>query len=226
MNFYSNKLSSKQYFRVLNLKKVLKKEFILQNFGSLVGDKTIYKFLTCFELLKKIKKVKGDIVEFGVWNGNNLIAIKKINDYLKSDKKIIGYDHFKGMPKNSRDFKRNTFRGDLKFLKKLIKFYNLKNIELINDDILNLENHLNKFKKLSFIYIDCDLHSTTEKILELLSKKLSKGGLIVFDEGNLNIKKSGETRALKEFLLKNKKNFLKRYMKKGYQPDVYLEKLI
>jgi len=225
MNFYSNKLSSKKYFKVLNLKKGLNKEFILQNFGSLGGDKTIFKFLTCFELLKKIKKVKGDIVEFGVWNGNNLIGVKKIHDYLKLNKKIIGYDHFKGMPKNSRDFKRNSFRGDLKFLKKLIKFYNFKNIELINDDILNLRNHLNKFKKLSFIYIDCDLYSTTEKILELLSRKLSKGGLIVFDEGNLNIKKSGETKALKEFFIKNKKNFLKKYMKKGYQPDVYLEKI-
>jgi hypothetical protein len=225
MNFYSNKLSSKKYFKVLNLKKGLNKEFILQNFGSFGGDKTIFKFLTCFELLKKIKKVKGDIVEFGVWNGNNLIGIKKIHDYLKLKKKIIGYDHFKGMPKNSRDFERNSFRGDLKFLKNLIKFYNFKNIELINDDILNLKNHLSKFKKLSFVYIDCDLYSTTEKILELLSKKLSKGGLIVFDEGNLNIKKSGETKALKEFFIKNKKNFLKKYMKKGYQPDVYLEKI-
>ena len=225
MNFYSNKLSSKKYFKVLNLKKGLNKEFILQNFGSFGGDKTIFKFLTCFELLKKIKKVKGDIVEFGVWNGNNLISIKKIHDYLKLKKKIIGYDHFKGMPKNSRDFERNSFRGDLKFLKNLIKFYNFKNIELINDDILNLKNHLSKFKKFSFIYIDCDLYSTTEKILELLSKKLSKGGLIVFDEGNLNIKKSGETKALKEFFIKNKKNFSKRYMKKGYQPDVYLEEI-
>ena len=113
MNFYSNKLSSKKYFNILNLKKNLKNDFILKNFGSLIGDKSLFKFLTCFELLKKVKNVKGDIIEFGVWNGNNLIGIKKIHDYLKLNKKIIGYDHFKGMPKNSRDFNRNSFRGDL-----------------------------------------------------------------------------------------------------------------
>ena len=61
--------------------------------------------------------------------------------------------------------------------------------------------------------------------MELLSIKLSKGGVIVFDEGNQDIKKSGETRALKEFLKKNKKNFSKKYLRKGYQPDVYLEKI-
>ena len=41
--------------------------------------------------------------------------------------------------------------------------------------------------------------SQQQKILELLSKKISKGGLIVFDEGNQNVKKSGETRAQKNF---------------------------
>ncbi len=225
MNFYSNKLSSGKYLNVINLKKNLKNEFILKNFGSFVGDKSLFKFLTCYELLKKVKDVKGDIIEFGVWNGNNLLGIKKIHDYLKLNKKIIGYDHFKGMPINSRDFKRNSFTGDLNFLKKIIKFYNFKNIKLINDDILNLDIHLKKFKKLSFIYIDCDLYSTTEKILKLLSTRMSKGGLIVFDEGNLDLKKSGESRALKEFLIDNRKNFKKKYLKKNYQPDVYLEKI-
>ena len=50
---------------------------------------------------------------------------------------------------------------------------------------------------------------------------MSKGGLIAFEEGNL-IKKSGESRALKEFLIDNRK-ILKKYLK-NYQPDVYLEK--
>ena len=68
------------------------------------------------------------------------------------------------------------------------------------------------------------MYSTTKNILDLLNKKVSKGGVIVFDEGNLNVKKSGETKALKEFYNKNKKNFYIRYLKKGYQPDVYLEK--
>ena len=42
---------------------------------------------------------------------------------------------------------------------------------------------------------------------------MSKGGLIVFDEGNLDLKKSGESRALKEFLIDNRKNFKKIFKK-------------
>ena len=45
-----------------------------------------------------------------------------------------------------QDFNRNSFHGDLKSLKKLIKFFRFKNLKLINDDILNLKNHLSKFK--------------------------------------------------------------------------------
>ena len=58
------------------------------------------------------------------------------------------------------------------------------------------------------------MYSTTEKILKVLSTRMSKGGLIVFDEGNLDLKKSGESRALKEFLIDNRKNFKKKYLKK------------
>ena len=55
MNFYSNKLSSGKYLNVINLKKNLKNEFILKNFGSFIGDKSLFKFLTCYELLKKLR---------------------------------------------------------------------------------------------------------------------------------------------------------------------------
>ena len=37
--------------------------------------------------MKEIKDVKGDVIEFGVWNGNNIILMKKIADFLKINKK-------------------------------------------------------------------------------------------------------------------------------------------
>ena len=53
-------------------------------------------------LSKDIKHVKGDIIEFGVWNGNNLLSMKKIIDYLNIKKNIYGYDWFKGLKKFSK----------------------------------------------------------------------------------------------------------------------------
>ena len=69
---------------------------------------------------------------------------------------------------------------------------------------MNLRSYSKKFKKFSIIYIDCDLYETTKVILEELAQKVSKGGYIIFDEGNQK-GKSGETKALKEFYRKNKK---------------------
>ena len=106
MNFYNDKLVAHKYFKIIKkYKNTFTKTFILQNFGLFVGDKSFYKILTCFEILKNTKKIKGDIIEFGVWNGNNLLTLKKILDFLNIQKKLYGFDHFRGMPKKySRKF--------------------------------------------------------------------------------------------------------------------------
>jgi|TARA_Y100000590_G_C15432330_1_gene905671 Macrocin-O-methyltransferase (TylF). len=218
MNFYSNKLKAKNY---LKLFKNYKKEFVINNFGSFLGDKSFYRWMVCFELIKKTKKIKGDIVEFGVWNGNNLFTIKKVVDYLNMKKKIIGYDHFKGMPNPD---KKNNFKGNKNFINKIIKFYNFNNIQIIDDDMMNLKKNLKHFSKLSFIYIDCDIYKTTAEVLKLLNKKLSIGGIIAFDEGNYGIK-YGEGKAVYEFYKKNKSKYKKVILKKFYQPDIYLQKI-
>ena len=220
-NFYNNKLTAKRYFNIIkNYKKPFSKTFILRNFGLFIGDKSLFKILKCFELIEQIKNIKGDVVEFGVWNGNNLVTMKKIFDYFKIKKNIIGYDNFKGMPTPDN---KNYFIGEIDLINYIKKFFRLENIKIIKDDIMNLEKHYKDFPKLSMIYIDCDLYKTTSKILETLSNKLNKKGLIVFDEANFNINK-GEGKAAREFYKKNKKKFDKIILKKYYQPDLILRK--
>ena len=220
-NFYNNKLTAKRYFNIIkNYKKPFSKTFILRNFGLFIGDKSLFKILKCFELIEQIKNIKGDVVEFGVWNGNNLVTMKKIFDYFKIKKNIIGYDNFKGMPTPD---KKNYFVGEIDLINYIKKFFRLGNIKIIKDDIMNLEKHYKDFPKLSMIYIDCDLYKATSKILETLSNKLNKKGLIVFDEANFNINK-GEGKAAREFYKKNKKKFDKIILKKYYQPDLILRK--
>ena len=62
----------------------------------------MFKFLFCFELVRDTKNIKGDIIELGVWNGNNLISFKKFLDFFKIKKNFLA-DHFKGMPKISKE---------------------------------------------------------------------------------------------------------------------------
>ncbi len=223
MTFFNNKINGSQYLQII--KKIptnLSKQFILKNFGMMVGDKSFYKMLICFELLKETKKIKGDIVEFGVWNGNNLLTLKKIIDFLNIRKKVIGYDNFIGFQDQKNIIGKHA--GNLKLLKFIIKFFKLKNIKIIKDDILKLKKYQKNFKKLSFIYIDCDYYDATKIILDKLSKKLSIGGIIVFDEGIIG-QKTEEPKALRDFLKHNRSFYKKILLKKNYQPDVYLKKI-
>ena len=223
-NFFSNKMKAKKYFSILkNYKKNFSKDFVLKNYGLFIGDKAFYKLLKCFEILNEIKNVKGDIIEFGVWNGNNLIALKKMMEYIKIKKKLIGYDSFEGMPFKDKD-NGNLFKGDKQLINYIKKFFHLKNIHLIEDDIMNLKYHSKQISKLSLIYIDCDIYDVTKNILEILKDKISKNGLLVFDEGNFDVRR-GEGRAAKEFFDKNKKRFKRIKLKKFYQPDLIFKKI-
>ena len=118
--------------------------------------------------------------------------------------------------------KFGIYAGNRKYISFIIKFFKLRNIKIIDDDIMNLEKH--KFKKISLIYIDCDIYKTTKKILSELSNKIPIGGIIVFDEGICG-NKNEEPRALKEFYNSNKTKFKKIILQKNYQPDVYLKRI-
>ena len=73
------------------------KYFLIKNFGSVAGNQSLYKYITIFDLIRSTHKLKGDIIEFGIWKGNNLIYIKKILDFLNSKKKVYGFDWFEGL---------------------------------------------------------------------------------------------------------------------------------
>lgn len=216
--FYNNKLKTKKYFKILKYSKKFDKKFILKNFGLFLGDKTTFRFFSIFEIIKRIKLIKGDIVEFGVWNGNNLLVIKKISEYLNINKDIIGYDHFQGMPFSTDG---NYFSGDKKVLEYFIKFFKFKKVKLIDDDFNNIHRYKKKIKKISFAYVDCDLYEETLKILNFIDHKITKGGIIAFDEALRNTKK-GEAKALKEFYQTRKKKYKLIKRLKFYQPDILL----
>ena len=223
MSFFKNNLTSKKYFEIL--KNNFSKRFILENFGMLLGNKSFYRFLKLSEILQKTKNVKGDIIEFGIWNGNNLFTIKKISDYYDFKKKIYGFDNFSGFPNPPKFKKKKTgkYIGKPKLIKKMIKFFNLQKIFIVNDDIMNLSKYRKKFNKISFIYIDCNVFKIVDMILNELSHKISKGGVIAFDEARNKFNKD-EGKAMMKFYMKNKKNYKLLRLNANYQPDAILIK--
>ena len=73
-------LSREKYKTIVKFKKKFKfTDFdLITNYGLFCGDTNLYKTLTIYDLINQTRKVRGDIIELGIWKGNNSLLIKKI----------------------------------------------------------------------------------------------------------------------------------------------------
>ena len=147
------------------------------------------------------QKIKGDIVECGIGRGRSLIAICHIINEWKQGKKVHAFDSFEGFgfinpqdrsfrdPKNGEwsHSPNEKIRHNKKFISRILELHiyekNFKNVELVKGFVENtLPKHANKIKKISFLNADVDLYSGHTAILENLWTKISKNGIIYFDD--------------------------------------------
>lgn len=175
------------------------------------------KFISHLEFFKETINLRGEIVELGVFKGNSLFRWIKFRDLLSNtfSRKIIAFDIFGDFPEtNFEDDKkeRNVFIKEteggygieLSELKDLLISQKLENnVELIKGNILNtLPEYLknNPHLKISLLHIDVDLYEPTKLSLELLFKRVVKGGIIIFDDyGDF----AGANKAIDDFFMED-----------------------
>ena len=154
--------------------------------------------------LEKDKQIGGNgiFAEFGVGLGRsgNFIAQRIGN------KKIYGFDWYKGLPE---DWRSPYFLKGIFALKPGIKIPPLpleKNIELV---IGLFKETLPGFLKeknypFLFIHIDCDLYSSTKEVFDNIKNNIIDGTIIVFDEYfNYDGWEEHEFKAFQEFIREN-----------------------
>ncbi len=223
-------LSREKYKTIVKLKKKFNfTDFdLITNYGLFCGDTNLYKTLTIYDLINQTRNIRGDIIELGIWKGNNSLLIKKILSIFKIKKKIYLLDHFKGLihynkkdTKISKKFK-GQFIGKKKQIQKFINFFNFNNIKIIDKDATTLTPHYFKNLKFSLAYFDMDLYEPTLCALKAIDQNMSLGSYIVFDEGNKNT--WSEKVAIRDFLKINKK-YKKFFLDKNRQPDLLLKKI-
>ena len=194
----------------------------IEAFGKYASRQSIAKFLTKYEIFKKILHVNGSIVEAGVLFGAGLITWAKLSSILEPanhTRKIIGFDTFTGFrrPVNqdtktglSNHLKSGGLKGSTyENVLKSAKVYDLnrpishiQKIELVQGDInLSAQKYLEKNPHLviSLLYLDLDLYEPTKTTLVNFVPRMVKGGIICFDELNAKIF-PGETQAVNEVL--------------------------
>lgn len=182
----------------------------LENFSKYIPRSTVARFLTKYEMLKKIIDIQGCIVECGVFLGGGLMAWAQLSSILEPanhQRKIIGFDTFSGFPDISKEDKsdqtsiiaeKGSLRSDAyNDLQECIDIYNMtrylshiEKVELIQGDVCETASnylHRNSHLIVSLLYLDLDIYKPTKKAIEVFFNRIPKGGIIAFDQLNQSL---------------------------------------
>jgi hypothetical protein len=198
----------------------------IEAFPKYATRQSIAKFITKYELFKKLLTVNGSIIECGVLHGAGLMTWAKLSSIFEPAnhvRKIIGFDSFSGFPDVAAE---DTDTGSFNELKKgglagssyehileAISVYDsnraiahIPKIELVKGDFCKTaEEYLeaNPHLVVAMLYLDFDLYEPTKRAIELFLPRMPKGAILVFDELNAKIF-PGETMAVVDTLGLNK----------------------
>ena len=184
---------------------------------------------TVYNCLKHIiqNKIKGDLVECGVFKGKMIaVMIETLNFYNSSEKNIYLYDTFEGMTPNSEVDKhvdtgqKNQVKlekgdnyCDIESVQKNLENFNYdeKKIFYIKGDVKEtLEGRLPD--QISLLRLDTDFYESSLIELEKLYPKVNNSGFVIYDDYGHWI---GQKKATDEFFTnKNIKPFLVRTSRK------------
>jgi len=153
-------------------------------YGDSLISKDRVKFMC--KLLERCKDLKGDVIELGVFRGGSLIKMAKKLYYIHSGKDIYGLDTFEGLPYTDKGTKHK------KGLMKNTNFNKVHNL-ILDQGLFNILLKKGTFKdsfstlqynKFCFVHMDCDLYKSHVESLEFILPRLTKNGIIFFDDYN------------------------------------------
>ena len=193
------------------------------DFNLQMDKERLSKFLIHYEVFKKIRNVKGSIVECGIFKGTSFVRLAMFRELFKKKSKLVGFDiygdiypntSFENEKKHREHWIKSAGHSSIskKQLEWIFKKKKIKNYELVKGDVLKtIPNYVEKNKKLkiSLLNIDLAFVEPTKCALDYFYSKMSKGGVILFDNysgtGKDGTFYAGETKVIKQFLKKTKK---------------------
>ena len=194
----------------------------IKQFPVLARRQWLKRFLAHTELFKLTLEVPGDIAELGVFRGHGLMTWANLLEcYCIGDrtKIVYGFDNWKGftelsdedgsrveeLQKEEGGFSPARYFEELRDAIALFdsdRFVPWKSrIKLVEGDI---ETTIPSFVeenpgvRFSLIHFDCDLYKPKKIALEHLFPRVSRGGVILFDEYSIK-DWPGETEAVDEY---------------------------
>jgi hypothetical protein len=206
------------------------------------SDKRVFNKLIARTLLyESVKNVPGDIVECGVFKGTGMYTFLKLKRLFNPNgsKKVIGFDFFDtesllGSIASEHDKKAMStlFHGrnfEHTSTYKEVLHEHIKSNGFTEDDFILVEGDIietsktfvqeNPGFKISLLYMDLDLEVPTYETLCNVWDRVSKGGIVVFDEYAYH--KWSETVGVDRFI---EENFVKLHNLDYYCPTAFIKK--
>ena len=179
-----------QVMRYYNDKQTMKlmKQIIYEDKPFLL---TPSEFLLVYSFAKNQIYIDGEYAEVGAFKGATAKAICE----AKGNKHLYLFDTFDGLPeidKIDTRFKPKMFKSDFRKVKdKLEKYSNVHIYKgLFPETGTSIQN-----KKFAFVHLDVDIYKSTKDCLEFFYNKMSKGGIIISHDYNVQ----GVKKAFDEF---------------------------
>ena len=193
------------------------------NFSKYAPRNALSRFLARYEIFKLQLDVPGSVIELGVARGAGLMTWAQMSSMFEPvnyTREIVGFDTFGGFPEVSDKEKKSNSHlvkeggldvedGMLEDVENAISVFDtnrplghIPKVKVFKGDIKEtLPKYLedNPHLVVSLLNLDADLYDPTRLGIELLFKRIPKGGIVIFDE--LHTKQfPGETIALIETL--------------------------
>lgn len=186
--------------------KIETQQYIYDAFNDFIfspDTKVLAKLIARTLLFNQVTQIPGDIVECGVFKGSGILSWLKLKKILapNSFKKVIGFDYF-----DTQSLLNSLSGGDQDRMRELFEDRNYEHdsaaerllheriasagflgsdYELVQGDISETAKEFVDRRpgfKISLLYLDLDIGEPTYHALSSFWDRVSKGGLVVFDE--------------------------------------------
>jgi hypothetical protein len=146
-----------------------------------------------FQLIDETRDVPGDLAECGVWRGQSLVPMGIYLQQKGIPKRIYGFDSFEGFAESvvldrqlggtHQEWKQAGVKNDtsIDIVHDKLDRFGVRNVELVKGFF---EHTLPRYadRAFSFVHLDCDAYSAYKECLEFFYPRLSRGGIVLFDE--------------------------------------------
>lgn len=176
-------------------------EHFFRNILCVTGTPQVARLLSLYSVYSRVLNVAGDILEFGVWYGQNLIVMENLRAILEpfnKRRKIIGFDSFEPVGRDTDSINDDYYLGpdfcsdvldqlSLHEQSNVLGHVRGKHEIMIGDIVETLPEYRRRGRAVSVMMIDVPGEPELQAVFDCAEAHLALGGLLIIDDLNDDI---------------------------------------